>query len=278
MTNFDNNYRRTLRQLAVANGWFENEEGSDRHTLHLNVTFREERLGGDIDEPVRFRVRLKRCEIVVIVLDDENSLSVDPRSVDYTKPDKPAEARRAKTKNDDFEFGGEVLVTSEKPSGKGWLKGKKAKSNSNETSDTQSINILHSLNSRSVDGHPSWMITNAYNEYLEGSLWDPHEEPRLTLIDKRSEAARTRHIETGMNPYCRIDIRCRREDLEILEITLRDPERDGFEKQRQDYKVRLRAAESFIKHQLQLEGLAVGDIHEMFSDMIVGDLIVPLDK
>ena len=82
MTGTDNK-RRTLRQLAVTRAWFDPiaEKDPPRHAFRMDVAFREERLGGGEGDPVRFRVKLRRCEVVVVLPRGEDGLRIDLRTV-----------------------------------------------------------------------------------------------------------------------------------------------------------------------------------------------------
>lgn len=73
-----------------------------------------------------------------------------------------------------------------------------------------------------------------------------------------------------------VEVRCKREDLEITDIALTDPAKAKSMIYLLNRRKAEKVAEAFIKHQLHQEGLRVGDIHEPFSDLVVGDLLVSL--
>jgi hypothetical protein len=57
-----------------------------RVDLHADVVFGTARVGGEVESPVRFRLSVKRAEVVVIIPDSE-PVSVDPKSVARETPE-----------------------------------------------------------------------------------------------------------------------------------------------------------------------------------------------
>lgn len=272
------NKRRTLRQLAVVNAWFDPipEATEGRYSFHMDVAFQGERLGGGDGDPVRFRVKLKRCEVVVVLPRSEQGLVIDPRTIASSGPTMVTLSRETNTSSTlrgSVEASGSVAGASAKAS----AGASGERSTTTKASAMQTVRVLQSMQSRSAEGHPCWVITRADSQVgLEGTLWDPHSEPRFHILDRRPKPVRDQEERTGLHPTVTVEIRCKREDLEITDIALTDPEKNTRLPFGNGHKKRLKAAEAFIKHQLQLERLRVGDIHEIFSELVVGDMLVSL--
>ena len=138
--------------------------------------------------------------------------------------------------------------------------------------------MLQGTRSRSSDGNLSWTIACTDGaEGLEGMLWDArHDEPRFEFVDLRPIESRLRGERTGLHATRTVEVRCKREDLEIGDVELTDPLGAKWAARLTNWRKTTKAAEAFIKYWLQQEGLRVGDIHEPFSDLVVGDLLVSL--
>ena len=77
MEGWERNRKRGLAEVVSIDAWHERfGESCDRADLHANVTFMTGRLGGEPESQVRFRLSLKRAEIVVVIPETE-PLSVD---------------------------------------------------------------------------------------------------------------------------------------------------------------------------------------------------------
>lgn len=144
-------------------------------------------------------------------------------------------------------------------------------------SEEQTIPVIHWIQGQAEDGHDCWFLSSSRSEPLQGAAWSAHDDPRLEIVDKRSPTEKEKHRSTGFEPEVLVEIRCKREDLEITDISLKDAEAAGFASNRQDEIVRQRAAEAFIKRELMIEGLKVGDLSEIFADMVIADHIVPIE-
>jgi hypothetical protein len=78
-----NNKHRALGQLAVTRAWFYPvaDTNPPRHAFKMDIVFQNERVGGRPEDPVRFRVGLKQCEVVVILPLGDSCIRIDERTV-----------------------------------------------------------------------------------------------------------------------------------------------------------------------------------------------------
>jgi hypothetical protein len=92
-TKKDHNTHRSLRQLVALNAWFRTStEDYRRFTLHADVCFDEERLGGGTESNVTFKLSIKKCEVVFLP-PSSGYFVVDPASVRSPKPLTPYEVK-----------------------------------------------------------------------------------------------------------------------------------------------------------------------------------------
>jgi hypothetical protein len=91
--------------------------------------------------------------------------------------------------------------------------------------------------------------------------------PLLKLVDQRTNR------EKGIAPSVRLEIRCLREDLKIEDIEIKNS--GLWEKlvNREGSKNRLKAAEAYIKNQLEEAGLEAGDLSDKFAKITLGEVI-----
>lgn len=243
----------------------------------MDVSFREERLGGEADDPVRFRVALLSCEIAVILPVGETKLAIDPRSI--ASDQKCSVVSRSLEHVSGHSAEGAIALKTDLTGMSGGVEGKI--SGSKSTTDTVTIRgetpLLLGQRSRTNNGDLSWIITRADGSgVLDQVVWDAKNEPRFDLIDNRDATLRQNDMRTQLHPTIRVEIHCRSEDLQIKDITLTDPEERKVTALWAGERKRKKAAEAFIKRALLTEGLHAGNIHDPYGRLIVGDMIVSL--
>lgn len=276
MDDFASNRLRSIKQLAVIDGWFEQEStSSNRYSLHLNASFRTERLGGVAESNVHFRIRLKQCEIVVVLPESGRGFVVDPRTLARTKPVAPVTISQKTQTTQSGKATGTLGVNPTGPSVSLNAKAEKEVSESVQIDQTQERDFLETLHSRSDEGHPSWIVTSPV-KVLNGSLWDPVSEPRFTIIDQRSNGEIEAERAMNISPNAVVQIRCKSEDVEIFDIDFKDSERASIFRAKANQINRQRAAEAFLKCEIQNQRLKVGDIRDKFSEMTLAEFVVPL--
>ncbi|MBR9841263.1 MAG: hypothetical protein GYB50_25780 [Rhodobacteraceae bacterium] len=270
------NRLRSIQHLAVLDGWFQPEtDNTARYKLHLNASFRAERLGGTEESNIHFRIELRQCEIVVILPENGNGFAVDRSTVARSVPNSSLRITDKTHTSTGVEGAVDVGLDGKKPKlgFLGRISGKRQAST--DTEYVRDAPLLETQHSMSVDEHRSWIVTSPIN-VLRGSLWDPELEPRFTMIDQRSpdtvEAERARNL----SPTAIVQVRCKREDVHIDDVKFKDLEEDGIRQNRQNQAVRQRAAEAFLKAEIQRQRLCVGDIHDKFSDMTLAEYVIPL--
>ena len=121
--------------------------------------------------------------------------------------------------------------------------------------------------SKTPDGHYRWTLQPTLGSHLEGRGWDANKAPRLKVEDRREDRS------TGIPPVIHVEVRCKREDMIIEDLEVKDAaawerirETVGFDR-------RMAAAEAYIRSRLASEGLEFGDLGEDFADLTVASVI-----
>jgi len=263
------NRRRAFADVVTIDAWHEAfTEETSKVDLHADVVFGTARVGGEMEAPVRFRLSVKRAEIVVIIPELE-PVSVDKTSVSRDSPE--LEGRLTEIIEQATHASAEGIISAQvsassgahaSVSGKARAAGDFSKSKKLEVSET--IQLILATQSKTEDGHYRWLMEPGNSSVLKGRPWDAAKKPRLKLVDCRSDRGK------GIPPTVRVEVRCRREDLAIEDIEIKDKKLWESVKNRIGFKNRLAAAESYIRDRLTEEGLQVKNISDVFGQITLG--------
>src|SRR4051794_22753548 len=80
------NRKRAFADVVTIDAWHDSFSKESTVDLHADVVFGTARVGGDSQSPVRFRLSLRRAEVIVIIPDSE-PVSVDRKSVSRDAPE-----------------------------------------------------------------------------------------------------------------------------------------------------------------------------------------------
>jgi hypothetical protein len=92
-------------------------------------------------------------------------------------------------------------------------------------------------------------------------------QPRLALEDNRKDPY------SGIPPAVRVEVRCKREDLEIEDLVIKDESQWEALKRGFGFGNKMAAAESYIRDRLMDEGLDVVNIEDVFAQITLGIVI-----
>lgn len=274
----DHNTHRSLRQLVAVEAWFsQSETEKNRYTLHASVSFDEERLGGGAGSNIIFKLSVKKCEVVYLA-PSSGYFVVDPSTVRSPKPLNPHTIQTSNNSSSKM-GGGLVLSLSNKtPAASGNLDASASRESTKTISSNQEVSAYHELSKKSYDGHRSWSLDGKSMpmQRLWGSVWDAHNEPRLTIVDRRPTSVIQKDIEMGFPPFSRIEVRCLREDIDIYDIQFKDEAEQNRFFKRSGQVARTKAAEAYLKQQILLEGLRVGEMSDRYSELTICDATIPI--
>jgi len=255
-----NNRRRAFADVVSLEAWHEELTTETKHvSLHVDASFGEAYYGGENESDIRFKLQIKRAELVLITPETE-PIIVDPRTVERFIKD--GKILKTLTQQKNLEVGSEVCVEgniSSKPSGKVSAKGQ-AKAQvkvDEELKIEQEVSRFQIAQNKDEDGYYRWILTSNIGSYLKDKPWDPLETPLADIssrvnIDKVGSAVR-------------LEIRCRREHLDIYDIKFKDEKKNKNIFSRNGSKERIRAAEAFLREMFADEGLEAGEVSESLS-------------
>lgn len=261
-----NRRRQALEEIVTLEARHESFTTSRRVVdLHVDAVFTEGRISGGEASDVRFRLRLKRAQVVIIIPASEPCM-IEPRSVKRDGRKLKATYKETKTgkKSTAAKFAATVGVNwsgfSSAPIAKGEFLAESIRKT--ETKTTEDISSMRVTQRRGGNDYV-WIIEPGVDDFLNGRPWDAEQEPRLRVRDKRSDGSKQ------IEPSIRIEVRCLREDLDIHDIVINREGRfvsvltDPFGRNK------LAAAEAVIRTRLFQEGLTVGDMADPFAQLIL---------
>jgi len=267
----DHNTQRALADVISVIAWHKPLNGSTPTAeLHVTVTFGETVIGEEDGSPVTFGLSLKEAEIVVI-LGNDNQVVPDYNTLDTTDPQT---VKLEETNSRDRAGGveGKLSLNPRKLSSSvsAYLTGKtSSKKSLTKIYEAGEISALHA---KTHDGHLCWRLKSPTGEHLIGPVWKAAKEPRFTMIDKRSEKQIAKDNENGFTPEVRIEVRCRRHHINIIDPKIKDKSKmprishSAFDKN-------LAAAESFLRDKLMEVGLRVAGSQGNYTEVTFADVI-----
>jgi hypothetical protein len=265
--NFDNR-RRAFADVVSIDAWHEPFESGDGVVdLHADIVFGTARVGGEIDSPIRFRLSVKRADVLVIIPPSE-PVKIDRRSVIRGAPEVHGHLTETLEQTAEAHAKGQISGSVD---AKGIAGGASAVvgastniSSSKKLEISATVEFMKVTQSKTADDQYRWTIEARRTRTLEGRPWDGVKEPRLKLIDQRKDRTK------GIPPTVRVEVRCRREDLIIEDLEVKDETAWQALKGRAGFTNRLAAAESYIRDRLSEEGFEVGNIGDIFSQLTLG--------
>ncbi len=260
------------------NAWFAQDSNDQRRfTLHADVSFGEERLGGDAATNIVFKVSVKRCDII-FVPPNGAPFRVDPASVRSPRPLDPK--RVVMTETTTAKIGGRAQLRATPNSLGASAEAEAAidRSRTTETSQETDFDVYHEIWKR-IKGNHAWTVDGRElsSSRLAGPVFDAKEHPRLTIIDRRPDEAIERDKKQNLEPVATIKVSCLREDIDIYDIQLKDPEAQSLFKRKPNKEIQLMAAREILKTALITEGLHAGDLpSDPFAEMELCDVSVTI--
>jgi hypothetical protein len=262
------NRKRAFADVVSIDAWHDRFDSKrSRVDLHADVVFGTARVGGEVDSPIRFRLSVKRAE-VVIVLPETEPVSVNPKSV--ARDLKEPQGRLTEIVEQKAETNAKANLTAAITPSKlnASLSAesgiKKAISRSKKLKVSSTIRFMTVTTSKTEEGYYRWLVRPSTAAVLDGSPWDAVKEPRLKLIDRRKDRSKS------IPPTVRVEVRCRREDLVIEDLEVKDAGIWDMAKRRLGFKNRMAAAISYIRDRLSEEGLEVNNIEDVFGQVTLG--------
>jgi hypothetical protein len=263
---------RSLADVVSVDVWHKDfSEGNGRADLHVDVVFDEGRMGGEKESKVRFRLSLKSAEVVLIVPSTE-PITIDKSTVARGSDSPRLKKTTRKERTREISAKGEVNAnlganSSSGISGTSSVTGEAIAAVANKSTEIseleEMVDSIKVVQSKTSENHYRWILRPEGGGNLIGKPWDSLEAPRLTIIDGRKNRSH------GIVPTVLVEVRCRREDLSISQIEIKDGDLWTKIKAGLSTKNKLVAAEAYIKNRLLNEGLEGSEIHDKFGVLTV---------
>lgn len=258
------NIRRIFESVVSVDAWrttFEAESGLAR--IHVDVSFLRGKLGDDPDSPARFELALSRAEVVFVIPANE-PLKVVQSTV---KRERPLVVTSASSR--EVETSGKIAAAANfnaksGASASGEVSAAKAYSAKESVTASSQGGAITWAQSKRSDGQYCWELAPRTAKHLLGKVWDAVSEPLLSVKFA---------TESRMDPVVRIEIRCRREDLLISNVQIKNT--SGFERfSLGSTKNKMAAAEAFIINALSSRNLDVKNFDDPFGEIVLADMLV----
>ncbi|MGA9659009.1 MAG: hypothetical protein WBQ60_07925 [Asticcacaulis sp.] len=229
----------------------------NKFKVHAVAVFNSGEFGDDVSSPVTFTMSLRKAELVVIIPKSESSLldiaketvARDLPKLQGTRKTKFKKAGWFKLgfKKDVFGFGGGVGAAK-----------------SEDTTLTETFDAIQITCSVTEDGHYRWSIESNIGATLKGPSWDILKE-RFTVIRKNKR---------GISPFIRIEVRCKRKDLQIENLELKSTAKAKYGDNQNPNKII--AAQAFIRTKLFESGLIDNEGNTDSSRFVIGAELIDI--
>lgn len=262
------NRKRAFADVVTIDAWHEAfGDSCPTADLHTDVVFGTGRVGGEPESPVRFRLSIKRAEVVVVIPESE-PVDVDPSSVSRDTPELSGHSTEIleQSARGGFQGKGSFSLSPTRISGSASAEAsaEASLSASRKLEIVSPISTMIVMQSKTDDGDYRWLLTPQVGPFLSGRPWDATQAPRLKLVDLRRDRSK------GIPPSVRLEVRCLREDILIDDLQIKDESFWEAAKTRFGFKNTVAAAISYIRDRLSSEGLDVKNIEDAFGQVTLG--------
>lgn len=263
------NASRAFEALISVDAWHTALEPGASATVHADIVFKTARLGHEAEAPVRFRLSLRRASVSIVIPSNE-PLKVIQESVSRDQALKGGKLKRSSSKSRQtansaaMNAGLNTNPHLRLEAGATITHGS-AEEQTFESEDE--VRLILATHSKGSDGSHTWDLAPASGPSLQGRCWDPVTEPRFSVRDTRTKLQQ-------MEGACRVEVRCKREDLLVEDVTLKDATIIKSLVLQNSYHNRIAAAESYIRAALTQRGLDFSDVSEVYSDITIANVTV----
>ncbi len=258
-----NNLSRVFSEIVSLDAWHSKFSEIDNcASVHVDLSFLEGHLGAEAESEVRFRLTLRRAELIFVIP------AMEPLQVVQSSVDREAtiEGITKYIREHDKTLSGSVdaaLQITKNPTLN--LGGKATVQNSNKevvsTEMKLAVSNIKMGQSKDPDGNYRWVLTPETGDLLIGKVWDPIKRPRLSVKKNGSPV---------IAPTCRVIVRCRKQDLCISDISLKS----GKKLSQKLIFNRTAAATAFIAQKLGELGFDNENLDEDYANICVAEVTV----
>ena len=264
-----NNTQRSLKNVVSIDGWIGTFGDDGRASVHVDVVFAEGRFGGEPSHKVKFRVSLKKAEVMVRIPEGEPLVFV--KSTVARTPPGPTLARETK-QSKTLSAGAKAEFSISPTAVDGSLSADAGAAVSTQTTDILQTEVMEFLCQHfPEDGDFGWRLHHReVGNTLLGSPWDANVSPRVLVERGTGQNA------MGDAPTIKVEVRCLREDLHIEGLEAIDPSITEQLRNMVNGDANRAAAEQIIKEELMRSGfLGVPDaLDNGYVQIVVADVII----
>lgn len=262
------NRTRALSQAISIDGWISEFDDDGTATVHADIVFRKGAFGEGSDAKIRFKIALKRAEIVLRIPSEETQ-TVVRKSVARTIA--TSSGKSTTTKSQKTQLSGLLRGRlSHSPDASAEVEATKEIQKDKMITLEEDVTQFVEQHFTTEDDHYGWEIatnTDGPDEYLAGSPWDSANSPRFQIRQNKKE------LESSCTIV--VEVRCAREDIEIIDLEEKNPQSRQMFRQKRNKDVNLAAAEQLIKDELLKSGfLEIPDLAEKHSRLLIADKII----
>lgn len=266
-----NNTHRSLKSVVSVDGWIAEFDENDTASVHVDVVFKTAIFGDGANDKVSFRIDLLRADIIICVPEGEPLKVI--KSTLHREPNTASGSRKtSKVVQTDAEASGEIAVgLNTAPIAKANAKAKLQAAVTTEEETNETIKEFISQHFSFENSHPAWEVKRADGKKMTGTPWSAVEEPRL-----KAKRLTERNADGG-KPTLKVEIRCRREDIEISGLKMTDLNEQKRFMNRNNKAKNIAAAEQLIKDELakagfmELPDMANPNVQLLIADTIIGE-------
>lgn len=275
MSSYSHNRLRQLKGLVTIDPWHEGNPILGDVTLHAYVSFDEGRLGGEAQDDIAFRMRLRKAEIKLLQ-SEPKSFEIDPAAIwrgDKDPSGKIVRKTQASTSS------GRAKGLKIDAAGSGVKASANYAVNENEKNESVlEVETLESLKRISVSfqrnyrDQPSWILTPLADSpkvdgvgVLDGQPWD---DKLQSLISMKPDKKLARQELLSSLCLCLI---CRVEDIVFFDIAVRG--KDGRFCELPKCSPKGLVVEEYLKKSLIREGLPDADFASPFAILTLGEAV-----
>jgi hypothetical protein len=263
MSRNTDNRKRAFADVVTVEAWHAPFDAANQTVdLHADVVFGTARVGGETDSPVRFRLSVRRAEIVIVIPESE-PLSIERQSVSRDAPELRGKLTEVVEKAQEGSVKGaanaKISSTGVDISATSELTGGASISTRQKMELSSEVHFMIVIQSRDSEGNYRWQLEPHAKDKLEGRPWDAKTQPRLKIKDER------KNPQDRIPPTVRVEVRCRQEDLIIEGLEIKDQNIWNAASHKLGFKNNMAAAISYIRKVLTEEGLEADNIEDIFG-------------
>lgn len=254
-------------------------ERAGRYNIYADVFFQTVRIGAEDETPIRFRLSLKRAEVLLRLPETDPLLHIDFGSVQRKPEQERSKSRRLKVEQGEKFQKAQKIASSSLFSSLALklgfsTEGQKAQDKDirRTIEEEEEIFSMRVVGRRLNAKEARWSVEAGDAAVLRNAPWDQN-TPLAVVVDQGFEDRRP-GMEAGGITF---EIRCTREDLSIDEVELKSPSLLQKHSQSSNRRAQTMAINQYIKSQLSERHLDASNIEDPFGSITLLNALIEND-